>query len=90
MTTTTCRACDAEIVFAETRNGKRMPVDVEPNPDGNCYLSKDGTDATVQVLAGDDLAEAKRSGLQLHKSHFTTCPESADFRRRDRKVAWKA
>lgn len=34
----TCRACPAEIRWARTTNGKAIPLDATPHPDGNVRL----------------------------------------------------
>lgn len=36
-----CRACDAPIRWALTVNGKRIPLDRDPNPAGNVELQND-------------------------------------------------
>lgn len=30
----TCRSCGAQVVWEQTASGKKMPMDVEPGPDG--------------------------------------------------------
>lgn len=56
-----------------------MPVDAEAVEGGNILLPGDGT---CTVLSGDELAEAKRIGSEMHKSHFATCPNAKDFRKK--------
>lgn len=37
-----CRTCGAAMLWALTKNGKRIPLDAEPNPAGNVELSRVG------------------------------------------------
>jgi len=84
-----CRACDAQIVWAVTEGGRRMPVDAELRPDGNIVLvhREVGRPPTVRVVGKperDELAaQAARRGeeLRLFVSHFASCPEAEQFRR---------
>lgn len=70
----TCRSCEALIIWAETTNGKRMPIDERPTAKGNLvYVSGEARAAT------DDDRRLKRP---LYTSHFATCPDAATFRRR--------
>lgn len=78
-----CRSCNAEILWAETANGKKMPLDAEP-VDASELL------AGLQVLLkgrgdhGEDLVtSAVATGLPvpLYRSHFATCPDAAQHRR---------
>lgn len=73
VTISTCRSCEAEIIWVETEKGKRMPIDAEPGPGGRFTLSDDGkTVAFVHThMARDD----------LYSSHFETCPDSKDWKR---------
>jgi hypothetical protein len=32
---TTCRSCGAKVEWVETANGKKMPMDLEPDAEGN-------------------------------------------------------
>jgi hypothetical protein len=73
----------AEIVWCVTTKGKRMPVDVIPDPGGNVVLSTmdgelhDGD--MVEVDAGPTLTD--RPDIIRLTSHFATCPEAASFRK---------
>lgn len=80
-----CRSCGAEIVWARSQLGKRIPLDAEPTADGNVILRPDGA---AIVLSGAGLAEARanRSGRvgTLHRSHFATCPQAGEWRKKPR------
>ncbi len=74
----TCKACGAPIVWAETAaTGKAIPLDAEPAPDGNIYLST--SDGVAHYPPKGWQAPA---GLRLYKSHFASCPQAAAFRRK--------
>ena len=80
----TCKSCGAELLWAKTPNGRMMPLDVQPVPDGNIKLLGDGT---CEVLTKDDLEHIDEkcdlSGYvpRLHTSHFATCPGASQHRK---------
>lgn len=67
-----CRACGASILWAETLNGRRMPLDPEPREDGNVMV----VDGIATVLPGD----VERIP-PLYVSHFVTCSDASRFRK---------
>lgn len=73
---TRCRACEAEIFFAKTERGKWIPIDAKPNLDGNLEIIAGGSPILALPVA-PLLPPAKR-----YKSHFATCPNAGQFRRR--------
>lgn len=68
-----CSSCGAAILWVKTVNGKRMPLDEYPTPDGNVVLV-DGVAFSAYTL---DALE----GRDLYKSHFATCPNSPMHRK---------
>ncbi len=77
-----CRSCGADIVWAITKGGKRMPVDAEPNPAGNVELTVGRSDsipwATVHSQPPgmfDDWVD------RAHMPHFATCPDGESWRK---------
>lgn len=70
---TSCRRCPALICWAlTTANGKRQPVDAEPNPEGNLAVSRGADDVLyVRALTADrpDL----RPGEWQAMPHHATC-----------------
>lgn len=56
---TSCRSCEADIVWLRTRAGKNMPVDAD----------------TVEP-------EDTEFDPEKHTSHFATCPQAGQHRRR--------
>jgi hypothetical protein len=75
-TTSRCRDCNAEIIWAITTNDKLMPVDVEPTDNGNVELAGRGRTPRATIHAQPPIIPI---GLRL--SHFVTCP-NAEARRR--------
>jgi hypothetical protein len=70
----TCNSCGAPIRWSRTLKGSYMPLDAEPNPDGNVVLYDNGT---CRVLVDEWGHEGHR-----HTSHFATCPNAMHHRRR--------
>ena len=68
-----CASCGAELRWAETKNGKRIPLDVEPVINGNLEL--DGN--TVRYVTPDANAVPMR-----YRSHFVGCPGAGPHRRK--------
>lgn len=75
MKTSQCSGCRAEIIWTTTRNGKKMPVDAEPDPEGIIVLEFDG-DEPFAIYDNRRLIEGER-----YTSHFATCPKRGEFRR---------
>lgn len=71
--TSKCKRCPAQVVWADTTAGGRMPVDAEPSPDGTVVLSQqtsplDPPLATV-IRPGEAVPPTSR-----HTNHMQTCP----------------
>lgn len=75
-----CRSCGADIIWAETKNGKMMPVDSDPSPNGNVELHEYHGLLTAIVHGAASVASA-RERAELHLSHFKTCPKAGSWRR---------
>lgn len=74
-----CSSCAAPIRWVVTLGDKRMPLDVDPHPDGNIVrtVTPDGS-VRARVLNGDELPAQETAW----RSHFVTCPNAAEHRRR--------
>jgi len=72
---TKCRSCGAEIIWAETVNGKKIPLDAQPRLDGALALSPRGTVVTI----GPDPCPGYDD--QRFVSHFATCKDAPKWRR---------
>ena len=68
-----CRSCGAEIIWCRTEQGKNMPVDLNKRPDGNLVL---------EDVEGDTIARYVPKGEGEYVSHFSTCGQAADWRKR--------
>lgn len=71
-----CSACQAPIIWLKTTNGRSMPLDVTPNPEGNVVI-KDGL---AVVLGGVEAADPL-IGERRFMPHWSTCPHAAEFRK---------
>jgi len=76
-----CRSCHAPVIWVATTTGKQMPLDPIPVPDGNITLD---TDQVAHVLP--DAAHPPPDVPRYH-SHFATCPNAAQHRRREGRPA---
>ena len=65
-----CRSCGDEIRWARTVAGKAMPLDLEPNPNGNVVLR----DGVAVVLGPLERTIAEEEGETLRMPHHATCP----------------
>jgi hypothetical protein len=76
-----CRSCHARVIWLTIRpGGRRMPIDVDPVPDGN-IIADLAQAVGVVVPAGaltflDDTPDEAR-----YRSHFASCPQAAEWRR---------
>lgn len=82
----TCRSCKALIEWAVTDNGRKMPLDLGWHADGRLVVvGRKGGDPLVVSLNGDQLLRlhvADGVELALRRSHFATCPDADQHRRR--------
>ena len=69
-----CKGCGEMIFFAETRNGRRVPLDPDERRDGNIILEGDAPTAVY-------LHEGTAYIGPRYVSHYATCPDGARFRR---------
>lgn len=77
-----CKSCRADVDWAVTAEGKWMPVDTAPTPDGNVLLEpRTGQPAIATVLGAAAAQNAAADGKTLRKSHFATCPNSKKHRK---------
>jgi hypothetical protein len=80
--TAVCRSCGAELFYAVTAGGKRIPLDAEPHPEGNIAVTRLKDRTQAQTLSGTELHLARSMGNVLYRTHFATCPDHALWRRR--------
>jgi hypothetical protein len=74
-----CGSCGAPIIWADTRHGRKMPVDAEPSPNGNVELRTVG--GVVLATVGDAVLSLPGMAGTMHMSHFATCPHASEWRK---------
>ncbi len=73
---TTCKGCNREILWLTNVNTKKTsPIDFRPSVDGNILILED--EETYRIIKKDEVFHG-----ELHTSHFATCPNASDFRRK--------
>jgi hypothetical protein len=72
-----CRACDTLIEWCVTEAGKKMPVDLEPNPEGNLW-KKDAMEEGSLVAVVDLFTPEDKPRFM---PHWATCPSAEEFRK---------
>jgi hypothetical protein len=73
----TCRTCEADILWARTRAGESIPVDAVPRPDGTLVLHGEPPNRLA-------LPRLPLDSEPFYASHFATCPNADKFRRAKR------
>lgn len=69
-----CKSCSAPIEWTTTeKNGKKMPVDEMPDPEGKWWVDPDG----VSHYGLEDIPPDER-----RNSHFSTCEFAAQHRKK--------
>ena len=86
MTEDSCRSCGEPIVWARTLHGRMMPLDAEPDAlKGNMILASSGEVGIAIQLSGltpEARKSARKVGVNLYLSHFTSCPHAGVWRNR--------
>lgn len=72
---TPCNYCSEQILWLQTANGRFMPVDAQPSPNGNVLR----TGGHGGVLNKTKAIAARQSGAKLHLHHAVTCPHAAKW-----------
>ena len=67
-----CKACQAEMIWAETDKGRRIPLDATPE---KRFLLGD----EVEGSWGDTRIATM---VDVYTSHFATCPNANQFRKK--------
>lgn len=63
-----CKSCNAEVFWVETESGKRMPCNAKPKRKDLVLCKRQGK--TIAKMA------------DVYESHFATCPNAKQRRRR--------
>ena len=81
-----CRSCKAQVQWAVTEKGRRMPIDFVPVANGNIFLRSLGAGRPPLAVykTADEIAELKAANPQvrLFTSHFVTCPDAQAWRKK--------
>jgi len=70
-----CKSCGAAIRWAQTENGRAIPLDADPVAGGNIELT------TVTNRHGAVVEVARISQDGEWQSHFVSCPQADEHRR---------
>lgn len=73
----TCKSCGKPILWTKSTNGKAMPIDPDPSPNGNIFLK--GGEALV--LTKYSVEGQRKLGNPLYTAHFVTCEYAKKHRR---------
>lgn len=78
-----CRSCGQPMVWVETIYGKRIPLDAQPSEKGNIVVVN-GIAIYISgpKREGEAREGAERAGLRLYTSHFSSCPNAEQHRKR--------
>lgn len=80
MNVVACRSCGNGMIWTTTTKGKPMPVDWKATPNGSFRLRRIPDEPTP---IAEYVPPAERfSDVQLHDSHFATCPKADLFRKK--------
>lgn len=74
----TCRTCGQRIIWCRTETGKRMPLDPEPHMDGNLVITSRELLPTVRPVSRANPGP----GELRYRSHFASCKQATQHRRR--------
>lgn len=79
-----CGSCAAEVIWTVTHKGRRMPVDAAPVEGGNIRLRSEADgDRVIAEYPGKEHPGLFDEGDRArYVSHFATCPQAAQHRRR--------
>ncbi len=75
-----CSSCGAEILWAESKNGFAMPIDPTPVEDGNVVLH--APDDPRESPLARVLKKGEHAPMPRFTSHFATCPDAAEHRKK--------
>lgn len=74
MKTSRCESCNAEVIWTETVNGKKMAVDAEPVENGNLRVFE----SEGRVLSRYSFKDEEGPHYQ---AHFASCPDAEKWRK---------
>jgi hypothetical protein len=79
-----CRSasCAAPVIWARTSSGELMPVNPDPDPDGNVELMPPGAGYDTPTAIVHPADQPTLWAGERYVSHFATCPEADQWRDR--------
>jgi hypothetical protein len=78
-----CRSCNGAVIWTtNVQTGKRMPVNPTPRLGGNVVLTSGNDGPEARVLPPSEVKARQERGIELHVSHFATCPQAGSWRKR--------
>lgn len=81
-----CKSCAAPIMWAKTKTGKSMPLDLDPVAHGNIsivdWINPTSATPTPVVVVGQLALDDTPTSVWRYQSHFSTCPDAGAHRRR--------
>lgn len=77
----TCRSCRAQIIWAETEKGRRMPLDAQPVMGGNIFLQRRPHQEPLAIYKTAE-ERAQMQSSEFFVSHFVTCLQSQKWRKK--------
>lgn len=73
-----CKSCGAPVFWAHTSNGTVIPLDAD-----TMGRPLDSPEGNLQILGGEVVVVGQlERGVSRHISHFSTCPNAAQHRRK--------
>lgn len=83
----TCRSCKAPVVWVQTeatekKAGRNMPLDADPENTARALVVPDGNIVFIGKTTGDGTPIVRYVKGGKHRSHFATCPNAKEHRRR--------
>lgn len=75
-----CRSCKALVLWVQwATSGKRMPIDVTPHLIGNVVVAFRRAE---NLMIAETFDPKRHDGRNRYISHFTTCPQATQHRRK--------
>ena len=70
----TCKSCNAPIIFAVTKNDRRIPLDVEPVAGGNILVTQGLNPSGTPMLFAEVVDPLSQPVTKpLYRAHLPTC-----------------
>lgn len=82
----TCRSCGADVIWGRTPIGNLMPLNAEPNPDGNVEAHEPPRSASYSnnapmVIVAVHPGPPLFTEHSIYMPHHATCPDADTWRK---------